>query len=260
MDWYRNRTVLITGASSGIGEAMARLLAPAGATLLLTARSADKLDGLAEVARQRGARAEAFPLDLAEPGAAHTLFERVEAAGHAVDVVVNNAGYALHGPVASHDARAYEDMLTLNVTNLVALTRLALPGMLARRSGGVLNVASTAAYQPVPHLAAYAASKAFVKAFTEALHAELRGTGVHATCLSPGPTETGFFDRAEMAAAPGGLAGASPERVARDGLAALAVNRRAKVSGRRNALIAFSSRFAPTAVVLRVGERLMRDT
>jgi uncharacterized protein len=261
MDWYRDRTVLLTGASGGIGEAMARLLAPTpGVTLLLTARSGDRLDRLAEELRQRGARVETFPLDLARPGAAHALFGRVEEAGHTVDVLVNNAGYGLGGAIAEHETEAYEDMLTLNVTNLVALTRLVLPGMLARGRGGVLNVASTAGYQPIPYLAVYAASKAFVRAFTSGLYAELRGTGVHATCLAPGPTATGFLERADMNATPSGFASASPVRVARDGLRALAANRRTKVSGRRNAVVAFAAHLTPTRIVLRVGARLMQGT
>jgi uncharacterized protein len=261
MDWYRNHTVLITGASGGIGEAMARLLAPTpGVTLLLTARSGARLDRLAEEFRQRGARVETFPLDLARAGAAHALFEQVETAGHAVDVLVNNAGYGLGGAVVEQEAEAYEDMLTLNVTNLVALTRLVLPGMLARGRGGVLNVASTAGYQPIPYLAVYAASKAFVRAFTSGLHAELRDTGVHATCLAPGPTDTRFLERADMSAMPSGFASASPERVARDGLRALAANRRMKVSGRWNGAVALAAHFTPTRIVLRVGARLMQRT
>lgn len=260
MHWYRGRTVLLTGASGGIGAEMARLLAPYGPTLLLVARSEDALRRNAEALEALGARAVPLVADLSEPSAAAELHARVTEAGHTPDVLVNNAGYGLQGRLEELDPDDLERMLTLNVTTLVGLTRRCLPAMLARGSGGVLNVSSVAGFLPLPYFAAYAASKAFVKDFTEALHAELAGTGVHATCLCPGPTETGFFERAGMAAAPGNAAVASPEQVARDGLLALARNRRVVVSGLANRLMAASAKVTPTGLGLAVGKRMMEAT
>ncbi len=257
---YHSRTVLVTGASGGIGEAAARQLARGGARLLLTARSEDALERLADELRRLGADAEVLAHDLGTPGAAHTLYERVTEAGHTVDVLVNNAGFGKLGAFAEGDAEVYEQMVTLNVTNLVALTRLCLPGMLRRGTGGVLNVASTAAFQPVPSFAVYAASKAFVKSFTEALHAEVEGSGVAVTCLCPGPTSTGFFDRADMSGVPGGRPPETPEKVARVGLEALLENERLVVSGLTNKVTAVAARFVPTKAILAVGKRLMQGT
>lgn len=257
MSWYHGRTVLITGASGGIGEAMARQLAAPGVTLLLSARSEAALDRLAEALRQQGAEAHVFPQDLAQPEGARALYRSVEEAGLTVDVLVNNAGFGTQGLFQENDLETYEEMLTLNVTALVSLTRLCLPGMLARGSGGVLNVASTAAFTPVPRFAVYAASKSFVKEFSQALHEELRGSGVHVTCLAPGPTATGFFDRAALSGVPGGRAAATPEDVARDGIEALARNRRVKVSGLVNRLSALAAGLAPTALTLKAARRMM---
>jgi uncharacterized protein len=257
MDWYRGQTVLITGASAGIGEEMARILAPAGARLLLTARSVDELGRLAAECRAAGAEAHIFPHDLARPGAAGALFETITEAGLPIDVLINNAGYGKMGPFEKYEADVYEDMLTLNITNLVSLTRLALPAMLAAGRGGVMNVASTAAFQPVPLLAAYGASKTFVKEFTQALHSELDGTGVHVTCLAPGPTETKFFKRSGQSSVPGGRAAAAPAVVARDGLEALAQNRRLRVSGLLNRIAAFGAQLAPTGITLRAAKAVI---
>ncbi len=259
MDSFRDRTVLVTGASGGIGEAMARQLAYDGARLVLTARSADRLDRLADEFRRLGTEAHALPHDLGEPGAAQPLAERLEREGLRVDVLINNAGFGKQGAFTAHEAAEYEAMVTLNVASLVALTRLLLPAMLERGTGGVLNVASTAAFQPVPYFAVYAATKAFVKSFSEALHAEVGGSGVHVTCLAPGPTTTGFFDRADMDGVPGGRSAETPEKVARRGLEALLENDRLAVSGALNAVVATATRFVPTALVLEAGKRMMRD-
>ncbi|MEM1043288.1 MAG: SDR family oxidoreductase [Bacteroidota bacterium] len=256
---YHSRTVLVTGASGGIGEAMARQLARDGARLLLTARSEDTLHRLADELRVQGAEAEVFAHDLGTPGAAQGLFDRITEAGHALDVLVNNAGFGKIGTFMEYEAGVYEGMVTLNVTNLVTLTRLALPGMLQRGTGGVLNVASTAAFQPVPYFAVYAATKAFVKSFTEALHAEVGGTGVAVTCLCPGPTDTGFFERADMDGVPGGRAAETPEKVARVGLEALLENEHTVISGLNNKVMAAAARFAPTKAVLAVGKKMMQE-
>lgn len=258
MKSYHSRSVLVTGASGGIGEAMARRLARDGAHLLLTARSEDRLDALAAEFRSEGARADAFAHDLAAPGAAQTLFDRITEAGHVVDVLVNNAGFGKLGEFVEIDAATYEQMITLNVTNLVTLTRLVLPGMLHRGTGGVLNVASTAAYQPVPYFAVYGATKTFVRSFSHALSAEVEGSGVHVTCLSPGPTTSGFAERADVGNLGGGRVVETPEKVARAGLDALLANKRSEVVGTINSAVAFATRFAPTKLILEAGKRMMK--
>ena len=258
MTSYHGRTVLVTGASGGIGEAMARQLARAGARLLLTARSEARLNELAEEFSHLGTEAHVFAHDLGEPGAAGTLYDRITEAGHEVDVLINNAGFGKLGGFEDSDAEVYEQMITLNVTNLVGLTRRFLPAMTRRGSGGILNVASTAGFQPVPNFAVYAATKAFVLSFSQALHAEVEGTGVAVTCLSPGPTSTGFFDAANMSGVPGGREAETPEKVARNGLEALLKNERSVISGTRNTVMAFATRFAPTKLVLEVGKRMMQ--
>ena len=259
MTSYHGRTVLVTGASGGIGEALARQLARDGARLLLCARSEGRLDELADEFRSLGAEATVFAHDLGTPGAAQALYERITAAGHEVDILVNNAGFGKLGEFVDFDAAVYDGMITLNVTNLVALTRLFLPAMIERGTGGVLNVASTAAFQPVPYFAVYAATKAFVLSFTEALHAEVGDTGVAVTCLCPGPTTTGFAEAADMGDDASLMRTAeTPEKVARVGLDALLKNERTTVSGALNTLTAFATRFVPTKVILEVGKRVMK--
>lgn len=257
---YQGQTILVTGASSGIGEAIARQFARDGAHLLLSARSEDRLHELADEFRALGVEATVFAHDLSTPGAAQALYDRITADGHEIDVLVNNAGFGKVGAFVDFDAEVYESMITLNVTNLVALTRLFLPSMIGRGSGGVLNVASTAAFQPVPYFAVYAATKAFVLSFTEALHAEVQGTGVAVTALCPGPTSTGFAEVAGMERYAGIMRLAeSPEKVAQVGLEALLENERTSISGALNALTAFATRFVPTRMILDVGQRVMKN-
>ena len=197
MDSYFGRTVLVTGASSGIGEAMARQLALRKARLVLTARSEDKLRALAGEFRRLGADAAVYAHDLGQPGAAAALWDRLDE-DHRPDVLINNAGFGEVGRFVTNAPDEVEGMITLNATALAVLTRLALPEMLRRGFGGVLNVASTAAFVPAPYFAVYAATKAFVLSFSEALHAECDGTGVAVSCLCPGATRTGFGERADM--------------------------------------------------------------
>ncbi len=183
------QTALVTGASSGIGAEFARRLAARGAAVVLVARRTDRLEALAA---ELPTHATVIGLDLSTRGAGPALVTALD--GQTIDVLVNNAGFGLHGSFVTEDPARLEDMLDLNVTALVSITRALLPGMVERGRGAVVNVASTAAYQSTPSFAAYAASKAFVLSFTEALSHELRGTGVSALALSPGPTRTEFFD------------------------------------------------------------------
>jgi short-subunit dehydrogenase len=188
---------LITGASSGMGREMARLFAADGYNLVVVARRAD---ALAELVRELTAAhrisARAIAADLSQPGAGRTIADAL--AGSPVDVVVNNAGFGAHGPVAEIPLERQLEMIQVNITALTELTRLFLPGMLERNRGGVLNVGSTAGFQPGPNMAVYYATKAYVISFTDALAEEVAGTALHVTCLSPGPTATEFVDVAGM--------------------------------------------------------------
>lgn len=197
--YSQRQTALITGASGGIGEALAHRFARGGYNLVLVARTESKLQALAEeLARKHGITARAIPSDLADPAAPQQLTERLAAEGITVDILVNNAGFATYGPFVELDLDGELRMLQVNVVTLTHLTRLLLPGMIARGRGRVLNVASTAAFMPGPLMAVYYASKAFVLSFSEALNNELQGSGVSVSALCPGPTSTGFQARAQM--------------------------------------------------------------
>jgi hypothetical protein len=192
-------TALITGASGGIGLDFARKFAENGYDLVLVARSQDKLNTLAEELRgKHGVDVQVMPKDLTDPAAPEAIYEALKADGKRIDVLINNAGYATYGLFHELDTTREMNMIQLNIMALTHLTRLFLPDMVARRSGRILNVASTAAFQPGPLMAVYYASKAFVLHFSEAIANELQGTGVSVTALCPGPTESGFQQRAAM--------------------------------------------------------------
>ena len=216
---FQHETVLITGASSGIGLEMARLLAAEGASLVLVARNGDRLRDLAAtLEREHGTRAVILEKDLTDPGAPRAIHDELERAGVCVDLLVNNAGFGARGPFAELPLARQLDMVQVNVAALVGLTGLFLPGMRQRGRGGILNVASTAAFQAGPLMAVYYATKGFVLHFTEALAEELRGSGIVVSCLAPGPTVTGFMEAAGMqktrlSAAGRWTRGRSPKRV-----------------------------------------------
>jgi short-subunit dehydrogenase len=191
-----DRTAVVTGASSGIGAEIARVLAARGHGVTLVARSADRLEELAAELRATGVRAEVLPTDLGDRAARAALLDRVTALGLTPQILVNNAGFSTMGPVAKADPDAEMDMLEVDVVAVADLCTRFLPGMVARGRGAVLNVASTAAFQPLPGQAGYGAGKAFVLSYTQSLVGELRGTGVTATVLCPGPVDTGFGERA----------------------------------------------------------------
>jgi uncharacterized protein len=194
-----DRTAVVTGASSGIGEAIARELATRGHGVTLVARRADKLTALAEELAARGVRAEVLPADLSVRADRANLLSRVEALGLTPDILVNNAGLSTLGPVAESDPDAELNMIEVDVASVADLCSRFLPGMTARRRGAVLNVASTAAFQPLPGQAGYGACKAFVLSYTQSLVGELKGSGVTATALCPGPVNTGFGEAAGFA-------------------------------------------------------------
>jgi short-subunit dehydrogenase len=192
-------TALVTGASAGIGRALAHEFARGGYELLLVARREDRLQSLArEINMRHGAAARVYAIDLGQPGAGQALFDRLDAEGTTVDVVVNNAGFGAQGTVADLPLDRQLEMIQVNVAALTELTRLFLPSMLQRRRGGILNVASTAAFQPGPCMAVYYATKAYVLSFTEALAEEIAGSGVRVSCLAPGPTATEFAEVAHI--------------------------------------------------------------
>lgn len=259
--YFTGKTVLVTGASSGIGEAIVRLLAPMQTRLLLAARSKDRLDALAGAVRAEGSEAVVLPVDLSDPEAVRALADAVLESGHRVDVLVNNAGVGHFGTFETQDEGRLAQMLRLNVEALTLLTHRLWTQF--PRGGGVLNVASTAAFQPIPHMAAYAASKAYVLSLSEALHAEGAARGIRVTALCPGATDTGF---AYAAGAEGhGLfrMAMEAEEVARKGLAAFAEGERVAVTGGANAAAAFMSRLTPNALLVptmaRVFARLQRS-
>ena len=251
---------LVTGASSGLGALFAEALAREKRDLLLVARRRDRLEALAQ--RLRDAHAVAVDVvasDLAAPGAAAALFEEAERRGLTVGALINNAGFGARGSFGALDRAMQAGMIDLNCRALVELCHLALPAMIARGRGAILNVASTAAFQPGPWMAVYYASKAFVLSFSEALHEEVRGKGVHVVALCPGATRTEFADVAGMtdSALFRRFAG-GPEDVVRDGLAALRRNQAVKVSGALNAVMAESIRVTPRAVARRLAGAMQK--
>ena len=195
-------TTLVTGASSGIGEALARCFSREGHVLVLVARSGDKLQALAAaLTGEFGVRAVALPADLAQPGAAAVLATRLRRQNLVIDVLVNNAGVLEHGAFVDIDGQRQQQLIDLNVSGLTAMLAEFVPGMVARGRGRILNVASIAAFQPVPALATYAATKAYVLSLTESLAEELRGSGVTVTALCPGLTATQMLNRAAAGSA-----------------------------------------------------------
>lgn len=252
-----NPTALITGASAGIGEQLARLFAAHRYDLVLVARSADKLQSLsAELALAHGIQARSLAADLADPGAPPQLFQALQ--GVDIDVLVNNAGFGARGPYAELDYQVEARMIQVNVAALAHLTRLFLPGMLARRNGKILNVASTAAYVPGPFMAVYYASKAFVLSFSEALAEEVQGSGVTVTALIPGPTETNFAATAgtqdsRLFRTASVMSAAAVARVGFDGLMA---GKRVAIAGASNRLTVFSTRLAPRTMLAKITRKL----
>ncbi|MGO8746189.1 MAG: SDR family NAD(P)-dependent oxidoreductase [Thermoguttaceae bacterium] len=254
-------TALITGASSGIGLELAKLFAADKSNLVLVARSKEKLDQLAdELRRAHGIEIRVLPRDLADPAAPQAIFDELAANGVQVDVLVNNAGFGASGPFADIPFQRQLEMIQVNVTTLTHLTRLFLPAMIERRRGGILNVGSTASFQPGPMMAVYCATKAFVLSFTEALAEEVVGAAVTVTCLAPGATETGFAATAGMSKSFLFRSGAMDVRtVARAGYRGFRAGKVLVVPGVKNTLTIFSLRLAPRAVVRRIAKWMLES-
>ncbi|MGH9738366.1 MAG: SDR family NAD(P)-dependent oxidoreductase [Candidatus Acidiferrales bacterium] len=254
---WKGKWALVTGASAGIGLALAEQLAASGANLVLTARRVDRLQKLAEeLSAKHGVEAQVFAADLARaeaPAAIHafTQSKRLE-----IELLINNAGFGVFGYTHEIDEARLTDMIDVNCNAVVRLTRIYLPRMVERRSGDILIVASTAAFQPVPFISAYAATKAFDLIFAEGLAEEVRGLGVRVCALCPGSTNTEFQqvahqpDRAFRYAE-------TAEKVARVGLEGLAQGKSSVISGGRNRWMVFGERFAPRAFVAKMAAKVM---
>ncbi|MEM9772847.1 MAG: SDR family oxidoreductase [Cyanobacteria bacterium P01_D01_bin.73] len=242
-------TALITGASMGIGAEFAKALAARKLDLILTARSQDKLETLAkELGDRHGIKTHCIVLDLSIPGAAAELRDRIADAGLTVDWLINNAGFGDYGAFVEGDRAKSVSMVNLNITALMELTYDFLPAMVERKSGTVINVASIAGYQPLPYMGLYAATKAFVLNFSEALWVENKDSGVRVLGLCPGPTSTEFFKAAEFpqALAPQQSAAATPEMVVAEALRAVDAGKPNCVTGGiANKALVNSGRFFP---------------
>jgi len=257
------RTALITGASSGFGVQFVRRFAADGCDVVLVARRGAVMEELAaEMEERYGITTVVFPKDLSEPSAAADVMANLEERGIHVDALVNNAGFSTYGPLAETDLDATMEMLRVNMLTLTELTRRCLPGMIERGWGRVLNLGSVGSFGPAPMTAAYAATKAYVLSLSLALREELKGTGVTVTALCPGPTDTGFQARAEMAESaliagkdlPGSV------EVADAGYEAMKRGRPYLVTGASSRMFAFGSRFLPRTTVSRIAGQSQRRT
>jgi len=252
------KTTLITGASSGIGEAFARRLAARGENVLLLARTEDKLASVCnELGRANDISAQYVAMDLAETDAAARLFEETKRRGLEVEMLINNAGFGSMGDFTAFDIERDMKMIDLNVKALVALTHYYLPPMRERKSGTIINVASTAAFQGVPYMAVYAATKAFVLSFSEALWDENRAYNVHVMALCPGVTQTNFFAAANTDKPPM-RAMQTPEQVVDTALKGLKRGKSHIVSGWANYLTTETERLVPRWLVARIAGKAMR--
>ena len=250
-------TALITGASSGLGRSLALLFARDGFDVVLVARREAALEEVAAAVRMLGRTAHVQPADLSLADGVARLHQRLEQEGITVDVLVNNAGFGMQGRFDRIPLDRQLAMIQVNVTSLTALTRALLPGILARNRGGVLNVASTAAFQPGPLMAVYYATKAYVLSFTEGIAEEVAGSALKVSCLAPGPTATGFAAEASMTnSALFRLGAMDADRVARIGFEGWKAGKTLVIAGLRNRVGAFAIRFVPRAMARRITKRL----
>jgi short-subunit dehydrogenase len=250
-----DRTAVVTGASSGIGVELARELARRGHGVTLVARRADKLAELADELGATGIRAEVLAADLSDRGDRAALHDRIVERGLTPDILVNNAGLSTLGPVAKADPAGELHMLEVDVLAVADLCTRFLPGMVERGRGAVLNVASTAAFQPLPGQAGYGASKAFVLSYTRSLGGELRGTGVTVTCLCPGPVHTGFgeaagFSTEDAESSLPGFMWETPEAVAKAGIGGLDAGNPVAIPGTANQVGAMLAHLAPKRLLV----------
>jgi short-subunit dehydrogenase len=257
------RTALVTGASSGFGLQFVRRFAADGFDVVLVARTGAVMEELAaEMEERHGVTTVVLPKDLSEPHAATDVMANLEERGVHVDALVNNAGFSTYGPFAEVDLDATMEMLNVNLFTLTELTRRCLPGMIERGWGRVLNLGSIGSFAPAPMTAAYAATKAYVLSLSLALRDELKGTGVTVTALCPGPTDTGFQSRADMADSALIVGRSLPDAVAvaDAGYEAMKRGRPYLVTGRSSRVFAFGSRFLPRTTASRIAGQSQRRT
>ena len=254
-------TALITGASAGLGRDYARLFADDGHDVVVVARRRERLEEVGrEICGNSGVQAHVLPLDLSDRDAPRRCVEELRARGLTIDFLVNNAGLGTNGAFGAADPAKQLEMIQVNVTSLVELTRLLVPDMLARKRGRILNVGSTAGFQPGPFMAVYYASKAFVNSFSEALAYELDGTGVSVTVSCPGATDTEFAGHAgNDSSLLFKLGAADSASVAREGYAAMMAGQRMVVHGFTNKLGVQALRVSPRAVAIGIAARLNRS-
>ena len=258
----QRQTALVTGGSGGIGLELAKVLARNGFDLVLVARKRDTLEAAAgQLEGKFDVKAHVFAADLRRREAPETIFDFLHNENIPIEVLVNNAGFGLGGEFAETELRLELEMIQVNIAALTHLTKLFLPAMIKRRSGRVLNVASTAAFQPGPLMAVYYATKAYVLSFSEALAEELRNTGVTVTALCPGPTQTDFAESAQVSSSrlfnTFGIADAAD--VAKYGFDAMMQGKRLAIPGIKNKIVAQSNRFAPRALTAKIA-RMLQET
>lgn len=262
---YKGATALITGASSGIGEEFAKILAARGCNLIVVARSEDTLNQIAgDLHDAHGITVDVMAADLSEPDNCANVAEATAALGRRVDLLINNAGFGTMGPFVKADPIREHQEVELNVTALTNLCHAFLPGMVERHRGGIINVASVASFQPIPYMAVYAATKAYVRYLSEALHAECKGRGVTVTALCPGPVATNFFAATESKDIDSIVQKVAaivmtPEKVVLDALKAMEKGQAVVVPGASNKLGAMASTLIPNRVLTNILAKTMKD-
>ena len=255
---FRGKWALVTGASAGLGVALARELGKCGAKLILTARRRDRLESLAAELHAKGIETRIVTADLNDPAAAQQIYDATERAGLAVDILINNAGLGHYGAFHLGEVEQELSQVRVNCESMVRMARLFVPRMIERRRGWMLVLASTASFQPIPYNSTYAATKVFDRFFSLALAAEVERYGVKVTALCPGPTETEFFDVAGGAGVFRRFGVQSADEVARKGIAALARGERTIIPNFKGAFAAFMVRFAPVGIITSVLEKALR--
>ena len=253
MEIYKNKTILITGASSGIGEAFAKRLNQLGANLILTARSKNKLDALASKMNN----AVVIDGDLSDKEFPDTLYNEIVSRKIDVDILINNAGFGFSGLFLQSNKNNYEEMLNLNIYSLTRLTHLFLKDMVSRKSGGIINISSLASFQPMPYFAVYAATKSYVTSFTVALYEEYRQQGINILGVCPGYTKTNFNKRAQISSKsiPGYMM--SSEAVVEQSLQAFKKKKYIIINGKINSFAKFITALLPQKWTLKIAKSII---